>query len=264
MLNGRIFHPRFRLGRSLGMVIMTTMALSQAQAHDSPLHSIPETPSQDIIVNQLTVGVSSKLRHGPVRSGETLSSIARQRAPTNMSRKKYMDMILQLNPQAFINNNKNKLKAKSVLILPNYQDNHYTVGNPSIAKQRTQFNDQKIQLLEYNASLQLKSTAAAAPFFPQVPIRVIVPNTLSQQQKQAKLQAQIQQTQQTVIHDQVSLLQQINLLEQQLSVSQESVAELNHNQQQLDLRNQNLLLQLQDLHVKYEHIIKNYTFSPKF
>ncbi|MFT5809030.1 MAG: Tfp pilus assembly protein FimV [Moritella dasanensis] len=261
MLNRRIFHPPFRLGRKLGMVIMTAMAVSQVHAHDSPLHSIPETPSQDIIVNQQTVGVSSKLRYGPVRSGETLSSIARQHTPTNMSRKKYMNMILQLNPQAFINNNKNKLKAKSVLILPNYQD---TIGVPSIAKQRTQFNDQKIQLLEYNASLQLKSTAAAAPFFPQVPIRVIVPNTLSQQQKQAKLQAQIQQTQQTVIHEQVSLLQQINLLEQQLSVSQESVAELNHNQQQLALRNQNLLLQLQDLHVKYEHIIKNYTFSPKF
>lgn len=277
MLNGCIFHTHFRLGkwlhvelrqglsrglaRGLGIAIMTAMAASQAHAHDSPLHSIPETPSQDIIVNQLIVGVSSKLRHGPVRSGETLSSIARLRAPTNISREKYMNMIFQLNPQAFINNNKNKLKAKSLLILPDYQDNNNAMRDAIIAKQRTQFNDQKIQLIEYNSSLQLKSNTVAAPFFPQVPIRVITPNTLNQQQKQIKLQAQIQQT---VTHEQISLLQQVNNLQQQLTANQDKVTELKDNQQQLALRNKNLLLQLQDLHVKYDHIINNYTFSPKF
>ncbi|SQD78188.1 protein of unknown function [Moritella yayanosii] len=42
------------------------------------------------------------------------------------------------------------------------------------------------------------------------------------------------------------------------------MAKLNHEQQQLSLKNHNLLLQLQDLHVKYDHIINNYTFNPKF
>lgn len=253
MLNRRIFHPplqcgrwlKFGLGIRIVTVTVTAMALSQVHAHDSPQHTIPATPTLDIIVNQLTIGVSSTLRYGPVRSGETLSSIARQHAPKNISRKQYMNMILQLNPQAFIHHNINKLKVKSVLILPSYQDNANMRHDASIAKQRTQFS-------EFTA------------FFPQVPIRVIAPNTLSQQQKQAKLQAQIQKTQQTVMHEQVSLLQQISQLEQQLSIRKKHVAKLNHDQQQLLLRNQNLLRQLQDLHVKYDHIINNYTVIPKF
>ncbi|WP_293143752.1 hypothetical protein [Moritella sp.] len=270
MLNGRMLSTPFRfrlwlklalwlkLGIGIGIVV------SQANAHDSPVHAMPEMPSQAIIVNQLTVGVSSQLRHGPVRSGETLSSIAKQHAPTNMPREQYINMIFQLNPQAFINQNKNKLKVNSLLVLPGYQQNQNSMREASIAKQRTQFNHHKIQLTEYNALLQIKSSSQSALFLPQVPIRVIAPNTLTQQQKQAKLQAQVQQTQQTVMQAQMSLLQQISELEQQLNVSQATVAALNHDQQQLSLKNHNLLLQIQDLHVKYDHIINNYTINPKF
>jgi len=206
MLNGHIFHPplrvglwlKFGLGIVTRIVTVTAMALSQVHAHDSPQHTIPTTPALDIMVNQLTVGVSSTRR------------------------------------------------------------------DANIAKQRTQFTDQKIQLIEYNSTLQIKSNSASTAFFPQIPIRVIAPNTLSQQQKQAKLQAQIQQTQQTVMHEQVSLLQQISQLEQQLSIRTAHIAKLDHKQQQQTLRNQNLLRQLQDLHVKYDHIINNYTVIPKF
>ncbi|MDX2319927.1 MAG: FimV/HubP family polar landmark protein [Moritella sp.] len=255
MLNGRILHTLLWLG-----IAITN---NPVHAHDSPTLTIQGTPSQNIIVNQLTAGVSSEQRHGPVRSGETLSSIAKQHAPTNMSRSRYMDMIFQLNPQAFINQNINKLKVKSLLILPSYQDNN-KIADTSIAKQRTQFNNQKIQLTEYNSTLQIKSSSGPTPFIPQVPIRVIVPNTLSQQQKQAKLQAQMQQTQQSGMHQQRLLLQQISELKQQLSASQKTVTGLNQQHQQLSLKNHNLLLQIQDLHVKYEHIISNYIFTPKF
>ncbi|PKH08242.1 hypothetical protein CXF93_04445 [Moritella sp. Urea-trap-13] len=258
----------FRLcfGRWLGLVlgIGITITSHVVLAHDSSVHTTQEAPSQDIIVNQLTVGVGSQSQHGPVRSGETLSSIAKQRAPKNMSREQYMNMIFQLNPQAFINNNKNKLKTQSLLTLPNYQDNNNTMGDASIVKQRTQFNEKNIQLKDYTSTLKLKSSSGSAAYFPQIPIRVVAPNTLNQQQKQAKLQAQMQQTQQTVIHEQVSLLQQISQLQQQLSITKANIAELNHTQQQLTVKNQNLLLQLQDIHVKYDHIINNYTFSPKF
>jgi len=268
MLNGCILPAQFRFGLwlqlGLGLKLGLWIAVSQAYAHDSPVHSMQETPAQDIIVNQLTVGVSSVLRHGPVRSGETLSSIARQRAPTNIPSEQYINMIFQLNPQAFINQNKNKLKVNSLLVLPGYQQNNNNMRDASIAKQRTQFNHQKIQLTEYNSLLQIKSSSQSALFLPQVPIRVIEPNTLNQQQKRAKLQAQMQQPQQTVMQAQISLLQQISELEQQLNVSQETVAELNHDQQQLSSKNHNLLLQIQDLHVKYDHIINNYTVSPKF
>ncbi|WP_293226400.1 hypothetical protein [Moritella sp.] len=270
MLNGRMLSTPFqfrlwlklalwlKLGIGIGIVV------SQANAHDSPVHAMPEMPSQAIIVNQLTVGVSSQLRHGPVRSGETLSSIAKQHAPTNMPREQYINMIFQLNPQAFINQNKNKLKVNSLLVLPGYQPNKNSMREASIAKQRTRFNRHKIQLTEYNALLQIKSSSQSALYLPQVPIHIIAPNTLTQQQKQAKLQAQIQQTQQAVMQTQMSLLQQISVLEQQLNVSQATVVQLNHDQQQLSLKNHNLLLQIQDLHVKYDHIINNYTFNPKF
>jgi len=274
MLNGCILPAQLRLGLchklepclklGLWLKLGLGIAVNQAYAHDSPAHAIQQTPSQGIIVNQLTVGVSSELRHGPVRSGETLSSIARQRAPTNVPREQYMNMIFQLNPQAFINQNKNKLKTKSLLVLPGYQQNKNSMRDASIAKQRTQFNHQKIKLTEYNSLLQIKSNSQSALFLPQVPIRVIAPNTLNQQQKKAKLQAQMQHTQQAVMHTQVSLLQQISELEQQLNVSQKTVTDLHRDQQQLSLKNNNLLLQIQDLHVKYDHIINNYTVIPKF
>lgn len=274
MLNGRMLSTpfRFRLWLKLALCLKLGLWLklgigivvSQANAHDSPVHAMPEMPSQAIIVNQLTIGVSSQLRHGPVRSGETLSSIAKQHAPTNMPRDQYINMIFQLNPQAFINQNKNKLKVNSLLVLPGYQPNQNNMREASIAKQRTPFNHQKIQLTEYNSLLQIKSSSQTTLFLPQVPIRVIAPNTLTQQQKQAKLQAQMQHTQQVVMQTQMSLLQQISGLEQQLNVSQATVVQLNHDQQQLSLKNHNLLLQIQDLHVKYDHIINNYTFNPKF
>jgi len=237
------------------------MVSQQVHAHYFPSNTVQETPSQDIIINQLTLGVSSEQQHGPVRSGETLSSIAKQRAPVNMSRQQYMNMLFQLNPQAFIDRNRNKLKVNSLLTLPGYQNNSTSIKEASIAKQRTQFNDQQIQLIEYDPLLRVKTSAGAGTFFPQVPIRVILPNTLNRQQKQNKLQTRIQQT---VIHEQMSLLQQVSQLEQQLNLSQKTVTELNLAQQGLNLKNHKLLLQIKELHVKYDHIIENYNFSPKF
>ncbi|QUM75858.1 hypothetical protein HWV00_06250 [Moritella sp. 24] len=228
----------------------------QVQAHNSPEHALQGNPSQDIIVNQLTVGISSKLRHGPVRTGETLSSIAKQRAPENMSRDHFMNLVFDLNPQAFINQDKNRLKVNSLLILPGYND----TLNTNTAYPRTQFNEKKIELTEYGPLLQIKDKSASALFLPEVPIKVIEPNSLNQIEKQNHLQEQIQQN---VIQEQVSLLQQLNELEQQLTTSQQTISHLNNSQQQLTLKNKNLLLQIQDLHVKYDHIINNYTFIPK-
>jgi len=248
----------------IGYVIMA----SQVHAHDSPDHILATmaqgNPSQDIIVNQLTAGVNSQLQHGPVRKGETLTSIAKQRAPKNTSLDQYIEMIFRLNPQAFINNNENKLKTGSLLTLPGYQQSNNTMQDITTAQPRTQFNHHKVQLIEYNSLLQIKSDSKEPQFSPQIPIRVIAPNSLNQQQKRAKLQAQIQQNQQTGMHKQVALLQHISELEQQLTTSKKSASTLTHNQQQLSLKNKNLLLQIQDLHKKYDHIINNYDFTPKF
>ena len=267
MLNGRTLYTLLTIGLSI-----TTQ---QAQAHNYPEHAqqgnllqndslqdyFPqENPSQDIIVNQLTAGVSSQLRHGPVIPGETLSSITKQRAPKNMSRDRYMDLIFQLNPQAFINQNKNKLKVDSLLTLPGYRDEDNN-NNVHTANQRTMFNEEQIILAEYGPLLQIEHNTTAAPFLPQIPIRVIEPNTLNQKQKQAILQDQIQQS---IMHEQVTLIQQISQLEQQLTKSQQTISNLSNSQQQLTLKNRNLIEQIQDLHVKYDHIINNYTFSPKY
>jgi len=261
MLNGRTLCTLLTIGLSI-----TTQ---QAQAHNSPEHtqqgnlsqnsSLQDNFSQDIIVNQLTVGVSSQLRHGPVIPGETLSSIAKQRAPKNMSRDQYMDLIFQLNPKAFINQNRNKLKVDSLLTLPSYRDKD-NYNDVHAANQRTMFNEEQIILAEYGPLLQIKHNTTDL-FLPQIPIRVIAPNTLDQKQKQAILQDQIQQS---IMHEQVTLIQQINQLEQQLTKSQQTISTLSNSQQQLTLKNRNLIEQIQDLHVKYDHIINNYTFSPKY
>lgn len=248
MLSGRQIYSLLCLGLSI-----TT---GQVQAHYSPEHARQGNPSQDIIVNQLTVGVGSQQRHGPVKMGETLSSIAKQRAPANISRDNYMNLIFKLNPQAFINQNKNKLKINSLLVLPGYEDQL----NSNTALLRTTFNPNKIQLTEYDASLQDKGNPSAELFLPQTPMRVIEPNALNKTEKQRRLQEQMQKN---VVQEQVSLLQQINKLEQQLTKSQQTISTLNSSQHQLTLKNRNLLQQLQDLHVKYDHIINNYTVIPK-
>lgn len=261
MLNGCTLPTLLCRELSLASIVAILITSHQVQAHDSPVHIAQGTASQDIIVNQLTAGVSSQVRHGPVRSGETLSSIAKQRMPATMSREQYMNLVFQLNPQAFINNNRNKLKVNSLLILPGYADNHAKIRNANIAKQRTTFSHQHVQLAEFDALLRLKVAPEEDIFVAQVPIRTVAQNTLNQQQKQEKLQAQIQRS---VMHEQVSLLQQIDELKDQLTTSQASVTTLNNKQQQLTLKNQNLLQQIQDLHIKYDHIIHNYTFAPKF
>ncbi|GIC75869.1 FimV family protein [Moritella sp. F3] len=264
MLNGHLLHSRFKLAKWLKLVIGYSITVSQVYAHVSPAHMPQGNPSQDIIVNQLTAGVNSQLQHGPVRKGETLTSIAKQRAPQNTSQDQYIDMIFRLNPQAFISQNKNKLKTGSLLILPGYQQGNDSLKSITTAKPRMHFNSQKVQLIEYNSLLQIKTDSKNTPFLPQIPIRVIAPNSLNQQQKRAKLQAQILQSQQTEIHGQIALLQHISELEQQLTISQESASTLDYSQQQLSLKNKNLLLQIQDLHKKYDHIINNYNFTPKF
>lgn len=282
MLNGRLLDSLSCLGawRSLGhLTIIIIMTTNQVSAHDSPTHLLPPqvqpsqvqpshakqgNTAQDLIISQLTTGVSSEQRHGPVRSGETLSSIAKQRAPKNSTRAQYMDLIFQLNPHAFIHNNRHKLKVNSLLTLPGYDDNHRNNQDTSIAKQHTKFNDQQLQVIEYDPLLRVKSTVEADIFVAQVPIRVIAPNKLTQEQKKAKLQAQMQQTSQHAIHEQITLLQQINELEQQLTMSDDRVTELHRAQQILTVKNKNLLLQLKDLHAKYDHIINNYIITPKF
>ncbi|QFI38430.1 hypothetical protein FR932_11505 [Moritella marina ATCC 15381] len=264
MLNSARLHDQFKLTKWLKLVIVYSFTMNQVYAHDSLAHMPQGNPSQDMIINRLTAGVNSQLQHGPVRKGETLTSIAQQRAPQNTSRNQYIEMIFRLNPQAFINQNKNKLKTGSLLRLPGYQQGNDSLQNVARAQPRTQFNNQKVQLIEYNSLLQIKSESKTTPFLPQIPIHVIAPNSLNQQQKRAKLQALMLQNQQTEIHEQVALLQHISEIEQQLTISQESASKLTHSQQQLSLKNKNLLLQIQDLHKKYDHIINNYNFTPKF
>jgi len=56
--------------------------------------------------------------YGPVRRGETLWPIAQQVRPSGVTTKQMAMALLRANPQAFIDNNINKLRAGAVLTIP--------------------------------------------------------------------------------------------------------------------------------------------------
>ncbi len=60
----------------------------------------------------------SSATYGPVRSGETLWPIAQKLRPRGITTKQMAMALLRANPQAFIDNNINKLRAGAVLTVP--------------------------------------------------------------------------------------------------------------------------------------------------
>lgn len=86
-----------------------------AQTRAAPMPLAP--PSPDVVMPMPTIR-SARIEYGPVKRGETLSKIASNVKSENISLEQMMIGILRNNPNAFINQNINRLKANEILYIP--------------------------------------------------------------------------------------------------------------------------------------------------
>ena len=87
--------------------------VAQTRALPMPL----SLPSPDVVMPLPTIR-AARVEYGPVKRGETLSSIALNVKSEDVSLEQMMMGILRNNPEAFINQNINRLKANEILHIP--------------------------------------------------------------------------------------------------------------------------------------------------
>ncbi|MET0330057.1 MAG: FimV/HubP family polar landmark protein [Dyella sp.] len=94
----------------------TPRAQPQAQPQPQPLAAQRAQRQAPVAASSASHGNSD--RYGPVRRGDTLSSIARQRASSGGNTEQILLALKQANPEAFFRDNINALKTGAVLRMP--------------------------------------------------------------------------------------------------------------------------------------------------
>ncbi|MDH4275777.1 MAG: hypothetical protein OEW08_12135, partial [Gammaproteobacteria bacterium] len=84
--------------------------VEETKPEEAPVAAAPVSPPP-----RPTVATSEELEYGPVKAGQYLWSVADQMRPKNIHVSQMMVALLRDNPQAFIGNNINRLKAGQVL-----------------------------------------------------------------------------------------------------------------------------------------------------
>lgn len=86
-------------------------------------------PAAPALATQSAMTPAAGNDYGPIKRGETLSRIATRVKPQNVTLEQMMVGIFRSNPEAFINNNMNRLKADRMLRIPNRE---YLLAIPQI------------------------------------------------------------------------------------------------------------------------------------
>lgn len=100
-------------------------------------------------------GIATGTTYGPVRSGDTLSKIARQTAPPGVSLNQMLIALHRTNRDAFSGNNINRLKAGPILQLPDSSE----IARISAMEANVEV---KTQIADWNVYRQKLAEAAAA------------------------------------------------------------------------------------------------------
>lgn len=103
----------------VGGVVPLSMQPVRSQRPSAPVARIVPTARQaPAVIQPLVAPVSAGALLHPVRSGETLWTIAQRVTPNAQALPQTLEAFLQSNPQAFFNHNANDLKAGAVLRVP--------------------------------------------------------------------------------------------------------------------------------------------------
>ena len=154
--------PRGRLVREYTVLLDPPTTLSrrapvQVQAPQAPTQTSRPAPATAAPAPATSQPQFSGSEYGPIRQNETLWSIARSVRPRGVSMEQMMIALQRANPQAFIDNNINKLRRGSILRVPGTEE----ILEISRNEARNAYRDQQDQWL--TARTEQMQQAAPAP-----------------------------------------------------------------------------------------------------
>ena len=155
-----------------GQLIKQYTLLLDPPTRIQPARSASVRPAKAAAVPQATPITSGADVYGPVRSGETLWPIAQKLKPRGITTQQMAMALLRANPQAFIDNNVNKLRAGATLTVPP----RGLIEELDAAAARAEFSAQSRRWQAPVAtSPRAIETMAAAPAAPPAPVEPAQP-----------------------------------------------------------------------------------------
>jgi len=155
-----------------GQLIKQYTLLLDPPTRIQPARSASVRPAKAAAVPQATPITSDADVYGPVRSGETLWPIAQKLKPRGITTQQMAMALLRANPQAFIDNNVNKLRAGATLTVPP----RGLIEELDAAAARAEFSAQSRRWQAPVAtSPRAIETVAAAPAAPPAPVEPAQP-----------------------------------------------------------------------------------------
>ncbi|MCB1797825.1 MAG: hypothetical protein KDI67_02990 [Gammaproteobacteria bacterium] len=155
-----------------GQLIKQYTLLLDPPTRIQPARSASVRPAKAAAVPQATPITSGADVYGPVRSGETLWPIAQKLKPRGITTQQMAMALLRANPQAFIDNNVNKLRAGATLTVPP----RGLIEELDAAAARAEFSAQSRRWQAPVAtSPRAIETVAAAPAAPPAPVEPAQP-----------------------------------------------------------------------------------------
>ncbi len=155
-----------------GQLIKQYTLLLDPPTRIQPARSASVRPAKAAAVPQATPITSGADVYGPVRSGETLWPIAQKLKPRGITTQQMAMALLRANPQAFIDNNVNKLRAGATLTVPP----RGLIEELDAAAARAEFSAQSRRWQAPVAtSPRAIETVAAAPVAPPAPVEPAQP-----------------------------------------------------------------------------------------
>lgn len=155
-----------------GQLIKQYTLLLDPPTRIQPARSASVRPAQAAAVPQATPITRGADVYGPVRSGETLWPIAQKLKPRGITTQQMAMALLRANPQAFIDNNVNNLRAGATLTVPP----RGFIEELDAAAARAEFSAQSRRWQAPVAtSPRAIETVAAAPVAPPAPVEPAQP-----------------------------------------------------------------------------------------
>ena len=164
--SGRLLREYAALIDPLDYVPAQSAAAAPAAAEETRPAPVPQPPVAVATPAPTKPKPAGGGKYGPIKRGETLFKIATSVKPEGVSLEQMLVAILRSNPQAFINNNMNRMKAGATLHIPDLEQ--LTAMTPQdavkeVRVQTTDWNRYRRELAETAGMVSKRKTAASKP-----------------------------------------------------------------------------------------------------
>ena len=137
-----------------------SVASAPAPAPEARPVPVPQPPA---VATPASTRPAAGGEYGPIKRGETLSKIAAKVKPEGISLEQMLVAILRSNPDAFINNNMNRMKAGKMLRIPDQEQLAALTPRDAVKEVRVQaadWNRYRQKLADTAATVSERKTAA--------------------------------------------------------------------------------------------------------